>query len=68
MELTVVRGRATPEELEAIAAAIVRCVARGNGDRGTRWAESGRPARGPLPPGGRDGWRLSGWAAGRDLW
>ncbi|MFB4262880.1 acyl-CoA carboxylase subunit epsilon [Nonomuraea sp. GTA35] len=74
MELTVVRGMATPEELEAIAAAVARCVtrnaraARGEEDRDTRWAASGRPSRGPLPAGGRDGWRLSGWSAGRDLW
>ncbi|GAA2883215.1 acyl-CoA carboxylase epsilon subunit [Nonomuraea rubra] len=72
MELTVVRGRATPEELEAIAAAIARCVtlnaARDGDGRDTRWAASARPARGPLPAGGSDGWRLSGWSAGRDRW
>ncbi|TYB71370.1 acyl-CoA carboxylase subunit epsilon [Nonomuraea sp. PA05] len=69
MELTVVRGTATPDELAAIAVAVARCLARAGGDRETRWAESGRPSpRGPLPPAGPDGWRLSGWSAGRDLW
>ncbi|MFD0475892.1 hypothetical protein ACFQ0B_52510 [Nonomuraea thailandensis] len=51
-------GQGDPEELEAVAAAIARCVtrnaraARGEEDRDTRWAASGRPSRGPLPPAG----------------
>ncbi|MFI7639293.1 acyl-CoA carboxylase subunit epsilon [Nonomuraea sp. NPDC049400] len=59
MELTVVRGQATPEELEAIKTAVARCLARKAGAQAARWADPARSLRGPLAAGGE--WRLSGW-------
>ena len=61
MELTVVRGNATPEELEAVVRAVTRLVAeaRHRAEEQSPWSEQVTLERGPL----RGGWRVSGWAA-----
>ncbi|SDQ30042.1 hypothetical protein [Thermostaphylospora chromogena] len=61
MELIVVRGRATPEELEAIAAAITRQVAEHAGREASPWSDPSWLVRGPLTARGGDGWRLAAW-------
>jgi hypothetical protein len=66
MELTVVRGDATPEELEAVVRALTRRMreAGARAEEPPSWADPSRVVRGPSQ--GRwpllGGWRLSGWA------
>ncbi|MGN9837123.1 acyl-CoA carboxylase subunit epsilon [Nonomuraea sp. H19] len=66
MELTVVRGNATPEELEAVVRALTMRMreTRAREDEPPSWADPCRLARGPSR--GRwplqGDWRLSGWA------
>ncbi|MCF6474908.1 acyl-CoA carboxylase subunit epsilon [Nonomuraea sp. MG754425] len=63
MELTVVRGQATPEDLQAIIAAVVRRVAEAARNESSAWSDPSGHVRRPLPSGGHDGWRLGVWAS-----
>ncbi|GGT07739.1 acyl-CoA carboxylase subunit epsilon [Nonomuraea spiralis] len=62
MELTVVRGQATPEELEAVVAAVFRRLAEAAEREASAWSDPSGLVRRPLPGGG-DGWRLTAWAS-----
>jgi Acyl-CoA carboxylase epsilon subunit len=64
MELTVVRGQATPEELEAIVAALVQRLAEVESELdAVAWSDPVRQVRRPFGRTGSEGWRLGGWAA-----
>ncbi|WP_049565867.1 acyl-CoA carboxylase epsilon subunit [Nonomuraea sp. SBT364] len=60
MELTAVRGNATPEELEAVERALTRLMARARArdEEQSSWSDPAALVRRPLT----GGWRLSGWA------
>ncbi|WP_043617882.1 hypothetical protein [Nonomuraea candida] len=62
MDVTVVRGNATPEELEAVVRALTR-RARARGEEPRPWSGPAGLLRGPdrgwWPP--RREWRLSAW-------
>ncbi|MEU1391650.1 MULTISPECIES: acyl-CoA carboxylase epsilon subunit [unclassified Nonomuraea] len=62
MELTVVRGQATPEELEAVVAAVFRRLAEAAEREASAWSDPSVLVRTPLPGGGGD-WRLAAWAS-----
>ncbi|HEX4814649.1 MAG TPA: acyl-CoA carboxylase subunit epsilon [Nonomuraea sp.] len=59
MELTVVRGHATPEELEAVRAALLQ---RLPAPTPPPWSDPTPQLRRPLRPAASpDAWRLSAW-------